>query len=111
MAYRTGVTSGISSPMHSGFISGVGAYFTLDSAHKLSDGAVVKEGGVHVRLGHGSVGISTQVAALRHLLLGAIENVNSGGASTWFHKVVNVGHSLTQHISYRTYSKFMKYYL
>ena len=97
--------------MHSGFISGVGAYFTLDSVHKLSDGAVVKEGGVHVSLGHGSVSISTQVATLRHLLLGAIENGNSGEASVWFHKVVNVGHSLIQYIQFQAYSKLMRYCL
>lgn len=80
--------------MHSGFVSGAGALFSLESEHRLSYGAVVKEGGVHVSIGHGSTSISTQVAALRRLLLGAAENEGSDEASTWFQNVVNVGGSL-----------------
>lgn len=91
LAYRAGVTTGITAPMHAGFVSGVGTRFSLDSEHRLAGGATVTDGGVHVDIGHGSVSISTQVAALRHALLNAIDGEGKGGdASEWFGAVVNV---------------------
>ena len=91
LAYRSGVSLGITAPLHNGFMSGVGALFSLDSEHRLADGTVVVEGGIHVSIGHGSVSISTQIAALRRALLNTTKRGgNSGGASEWFEAVVNV---------------------
>ena len=90
LAYRSGVTSSITPPTHAGFLSGVGALFSLDSAHKFDNGAVIKEGGVHVSVGHQKTSIGTQIAALRRLLLRAVEDPGSGEASAWFQMVVNV---------------------
>lgn len=85
---------GITSPSHAGFLSGVGAFFSLDSPHKLANGSVVEEGGVHVSVahGHGQASISTQIAALRRLLLRAVEGSEGeqGEASEWLQRVVNV---------------------
>lgn len=85
---------GITSPSHTGFLSGVGAFFSLDSPHKLANGSVVEEGGVHVSVGHGhgQASISTQIAALRRLLLQAVDGsgTGQGEASRWYESVVNV---------------------
>ncbi|KAI5118175.1 hypothetical protein M0805_008416 [Coniferiporia weirii] len=71
LAYRAGVTIGITAPMHSGFLGGFSAAFGLGAAHKLETGAVVQEtAAVHVAVRHASASVSTQIAALRHLLLG-----------------------------------------
>lgn len=78
LAYRPGVTSSITPPSHIGFLFGVGALVSLDSAHKLDNGAVTKEGGVHVSVGHQKASIGTQIAALRRLLLGAVKDPGSG---------------------------------
>lgn len=91
LAYRSGVSLGITAPLHNGFASGVGALFSLDSAHRLADGTVAVEGGVYVSIGHGSVSISTQIAALRRALLNAVKGGGGGGeASEWFGAVVKV---------------------
>ena len=90
LAYRSGVTSSITPPSHAGFLSGIGALFSLDSAHKSDNGAVIKEGGVHVSVGHQKASIDTQIAALRRLLLGAVKDPGSGEATAWFQMVVNV---------------------
>ncbi|PIL26899.1 hypothetical protein GSI_10037 [Ganoderma sinense ZZ0214-1] len=76
-AYRAGVTTGIVSPQNNGgFLSGLGTAFSLAAPHKLAASAVVQRAGaVHVAIHRRggapgqSVSVSTQVAALRRLLL------------------------------------------
>jgi len=88
LAYRSGVTVGITAPSHSKFYGGLGTAFSLGAAHKLEKGAVVQEiTAVHVSIRHFSKpSVSTQVAALRRLLLGPSE----GEAGIWFDKVKSV---------------------
>ncbi|KAH9913692.1 composite domain of metallo-dependent hydrolase [Epithele typhae] len=72
LAYRSGVTAGIVAPLTRGFVSGLNTMFSTGARHKLEEGAVVQPvGAVHVALHPGkSASVSTQVAALRNLLLG-----------------------------------------
>ncbi|KAI0030405.1 carbohydrate esterase family 9 protein [Vararia minispora EC-137] len=81
LAYRSGVTKAITAPLHSGFFAGLGTAFSTGAAHKLAPGAVLQEmTGLHVTVAHlgpGTPSISTQVAALRALLL--------GGRGVWAH--------------------------
>ncbi|KAL5523424.1 hypothetical protein ACEPAG_7597 [Sanghuangporus baumii] len=72
LAYRAGVTVGISAPKTRSFLSGLGTAFSLGAAHKLEMGALVQETtALHVTIGHlGTVpSRSTQAATLRRLLL------------------------------------------
>jgi hypothetical protein len=72
LAYRAGVTKAIVAPVHSGFYGGLGTSFSTGAAHKLEDGAVIQEiTALHVSVGHfgRKPSISTQIAALRGLLL------------------------------------------
>ncbi|KAG5639408.1 hypothetical protein H0H81_002940 [Sphagnurus paluster] len=86
LAYRVGVTSGITAPTHKNFYSGLGVSFSLGAAHKLEAGAVIQEvTAVHVSVRHFSKpSVSTQIATLRRLLLGPQE----GASGYWFQKVV-----------------------
>lgn len=88
IAYRAGVTTGIVAPASGGFLSGVSTAFSLAAPHKLADGAIVQESGaVHVAIHPmGVPSVSTQIAALRRLLLHSSE----GDAGVWFDKVKNV---------------------
>ncbi|EJF61656.1 composite domain of metallo-dependent hydrolase [Dichomitus squalens LYAD-421 SS1] len=81
-AYRAGVTTGIVSPQSNGFFSGLNTAFSLATPHKLADGAIVQRAGaVHVSIHLGSQqSVSTQIAALRHLLL----NQTDGDLGEWF---------------------------
>ncbi|KAH8116643.1 composite domain of metallo-dependent hydrolase [Phellopilus nigrolimitatus] len=84
LGYRAGVTTGITAPKHRGFLSGLSTAFGLGAAHKLEKGALVQEvAAVHVTVGHmgKTPSISTQIAALRHLLL------DDGGESSAFKDV------------------------
>ncbi|KAF5322050.1 hypothetical protein D9619_001859 [Psilocybe cf. subviscida] len=90
LAYRNGVTTGVTSPLAGpmqspGFLSGLGTAFSLSAAHKLEKGAVVQAvTAVHVSLSRWSTtGVSTQIAALRRLLLGE----GKGEIAEWFKKV------------------------
>ncbi|KAF8438173.1 hypothetical protein L210DRAFT_3482342 [Boletus edulis BED1] len=72
-AYRSGVSTAITSPISNGLLGGVGTYFSLGAKHKLEDGAVLNDvTAVHVTVAHqdGGPSVSTQIAALRRLLLG-----------------------------------------
>ena len=82
------VTIGVTYPSHQGFYSGVGTTFSLGVTHKLEQGAVIQEvTGVHVSVRHFSkLSVSTQIAALRKLLLGSQQN-SAGG---WFKRVTAV---------------------
>ncbi|OJT07354.1 hypothetical protein TRAPUB_1790 [Trametes pubescens] len=85
VAYRAGVTTGIVAPASGGFLSGVSTAFSLAAPHKLADGAIVQESGaVHVAIHPmGVPSVSTQIAALRRLLL----HPSEGEAGVWFDKV------------------------
>jgi hypothetical protein len=71
LAYRSGVTLAVTAPSHKGFYSGLATSFSTGSAHKLEPGAVIQEvTGLHVAVRHfGTPSVSTQIAALRRLLL------------------------------------------
>ncbi|GLB37491.1 putative amidohydrolase family protein [Lyophyllum shimeji] len=85
LAYRAGVTSGITAPTHKNFYSGLGVSFSTGAAHKLEAGAITQEvTGVHVAVRHFSKpSVSTQIATLRRLLLGP----QDGASGYWFKKV------------------------
>lgn len=72
IAYRSGVTSAVVSPLSSGFLSGLGVAFSVGASHALESGAIQKPiTALHVAITHASsVSVSTQIAALRRLLLG-----------------------------------------
>ncbi|KAF5393062.1 hypothetical protein D9757_001113 [Collybiopsis confluens] len=72
LAYRSGVTTGVTAPDSRGLLAGIGTAFSTGAAHKLVQGAVVQnEAALHVALSlSSSVSVSTQMAALRNLLLG-----------------------------------------
>jgi len=85
LAFRAGVTTGITAPSHKGFFVGLGTSFSLGATHRLEPGAVLTETtAVHVSVRHfGMPSVSTQIAVLRRLLLGPQE----GAAGYWFNKV------------------------
>ena len=65
------MTKAIVSPLHNGLISGLGTSFSLSAPHRLAPGAIIQSTtALHVAVSHvGSPSVSTQIAALRHLLL------------------------------------------
>ncbi|KAL1742134.1 hypothetical protein HDZ31DRAFT_66247 [Schizophyllum fasciatum] len=71
LAYRAGVTDAISAPESSGLISGFSAAFSTGASGKLERAAVMKDAvALHARVSMSSAtSISTQIAALRKLLL------------------------------------------
>ncbi|KAL0072430.1 hypothetical protein AAF712_000193 [Marasmius tenuissimus] len=70
LAYRAGVTTAITAPMHSNFLSGLGTMFSTGSLHKLEKGAIIQgTTSLHVSVRHlGSPSVSTQIAVLRRML-------------------------------------------
>ncbi|KAJ7512479.1 carbohydrate esterase family 9 protein [Mycena galericulata] len=72
LGYRNGVTSAVTAPTSRGFLAGLSTVFSTAAAHKLVEGAVVQEvAALHVALSLSSgISVSTQIAALRGLLLG-----------------------------------------
>ncbi|KAH9930391.1 carbohydrate esterase family 9 protein [Amylocystis lapponica] len=86
LAYRAGVTTGITAPSHGRFYAGLSTSFSTGALHKLDKGAVIQEvNAVHVTVRHfGSApSISTQIAALRRLLL----EPGKGASGKWFKDV------------------------
>ncbi|KAI0748925.1 composite domain of metallo-dependent hydrolase [Fomes fomentarius] len=85
LAYRSGVTTGIVAPQTSGFLAGLNTAFSTGARHKLTEGALVQEAGaVHVAIHQvGSPSVSTQIAALRNLLLGETR----GDVKEWFGRI------------------------
>ncbi|KAK7470198.1 hypothetical protein VKT23_001636 [Stygiomarasmius scandens] len=71
-AYRSGVTSAITPPSSSGFLSGLSTVFSTGSSHALEQGAVLKpDAALHVGISMGAEkSVATQVGALRRVLLG-----------------------------------------
>ncbi|KAI0639278.1 carbohydrate esterase family 9 protein [Trametes polyzona] len=90
IAYRAGVTAGIVAPQSPGFLAGLNTAFSTVARHKLEPGAVIQEaGGLHVSIHPvGIPSVSTQIAALRRLLLGentgelkhAVDKIRKGDA-------------------------------
>lgn len=84
LAYRAGVTDAITPPQSSGLILGFSAAFSTGATGKLEKGAVAKDAAaLHVRVTYAStVGVSTQIAALRRLLMppAADEEVHGAAA-------------------------------
>ncbi|OSD06097.1 carbohydrate esterase family 9 protein [Trametes coccinea BRFM310] len=88
-AYRYGVTTGVVAPQGSGFLSGLNTAFSTAASHKLEDGALLQEvGGLHVSIHpKGKPSVSTQIAALRHILLGE----TTGELKHWVSKIKEQG--------------------
>jgi hypothetical protein len=88
LAYRAGVTTAITAPMHNGFLSGLSVEFSLGAAHGLEKGAVVKDiVALHigVRMDRGP-STSTKIATLRRLLLAEV----GGDFGPWFRRAAEV---------------------
>ncbi|EPS99813.1 hypothetical protein FOMPIDRAFT_1060582 [Fomitopsis schrenkii] len=85
LAYRAGVTKGISAPAHRGFYAGLGTTFFTGATNRLDKGAIIQETtAVHITVRPElSVSVSTQVAALRRMLLHPVD----GDAGDWFRAV------------------------
>lgn len=65
---------GITAPSSSGLVAGLSTVFSTGAAHRLENGAVIQDvAALHVQIGHSNKGpsVSTQIAALRNMLLGA----------------------------------------
>lgn len=80
LAYRGGITTAITAPVGHGFLRGLSTAFSVGAPHALEKGAIVQhETALHVEISHSlSVGVSTQIAALRNALFdgtGAWERV------------------------------------
>lgn len=89
LAYRAGVTTGITAPTHRRFYAGLSTSFYTGALHKLEEGAVVQDvNAVHVTVRHfgGTPSISTQIAVLRKLLL----EPGNGDVGKWFKDVSEV---------------------
>ncbi|KAJ7322932.1 carbohydrate esterase family 9 protein [Mycena albidolilacea] len=88
LAYRHGVTTAVTAPTSGGFLAGLSTVFSTAAAHKLADGAVVQEvAALHVRLSLSfGISVSTQIAALRELLLD--EGEGQGHLARRFSEVV-----------------------
>ena len=93
MAYRSGVTSGVVAPKFvpgtTGFLAGLSTAFSSGARHKLEKGAILQDiVAFHVAFNHrGIPSVSTQIAALRHLL---ISHESDGELSIWLEKVKEV---------------------
>ncbi|PVF97468.1 hypothetical protein CPB86DRAFT_807236 [Serendipita vermifera] len=71
LAYRSGVTTAVTAPVHSSFIGGLSVAFSIGAENRLSKGAIVKNiAAIHVTIDHDrkKPSVSSQIAALRHLL-------------------------------------------
>ncbi|KAF9566703.1 carbohydrate esterase family 9 protein [Agrocybe pediades] len=71
LAYRFGVTIGVTAPTNKQFLGGLGAAFSLGATERTDRDAVIQDvTGVHVSVRHSlKPSVSTQIAALRRLLL------------------------------------------
>lgn len=92
------VTVGVTAPSHRRFFGGLGTSFSTGASHKLEEGAIVQTvTAVHVSIRHFSKpSVSTQIAALRRLLLGPYE----GAVGDAFSDVVEVRHDLLWHLNW-----------
>lgn len=70
LAYRAGVTAGVSAPLTDGFLSGVSTAFGTGLPHRLAEGAILQtEAALHFDLTSESPSISTQISALRNIFV------------------------------------------
>ena len=71
LAYRSGVTTGITPPTGHGFFKGLSVAFHTGARDVLQKGAVIQDvAALHVGIGkNGPASVSTQIGVLRHLLL------------------------------------------
>ena len=70
LAYRGGVTAGVTAPSGS-FVRGSSTAFSLGAPNVLSNGSIQSDVAVHVAITKNSAqSVSTQIAALRAMLLG-----------------------------------------
>lgn len=71
MAYKEGVTTGVSWPVSEHFIAGLAYSFSTSAEHPLEKGAIGHPGSALVlQLDNGKESVSTQIALLRKLLAG-----------------------------------------
>jgi len=66
------VTTAVTAPAHKAFAGGLGVAFSLGASNKIEKNAVIQDiTGLHVSVRHFErPSVSSQVASLRHLLLG-----------------------------------------
>lgn len=89
LAYRAGVTAGISAPQGRRFYAGLSTTFATGALNKLDVDAVVQEfNAVHVTVRHfgRAPSVSTQIGTLRRLLL----HPPKGDAGQWFKNIAEV---------------------
>lgn len=73
LAYRSGVTTAVTAPVHFGFLGGLSTALRTGAVNRLGKGAIIKNiAALHVKLDHDTwvPSISTQIGALRDLLRG-----------------------------------------
>ncbi|KAF5309156.1 hypothetical protein D9619_012722 [Psilocybe cf. subviscida] len=74
LAYRSGVTAGVTAPESSGFVAGLSTVFSTGSPHRLARGAVLQDvAALHISVDSSSPSVSTHISALRGLLAGSSE--------------------------------------
>ena len=93
LAYRAGVTVGVTAPATRSFLSGLSVAFNTGSPHKLAPSGVVQElTALHVTIDSLPVSVSTQIAVLRNLLEGGAESE----LKSVFASIVHVRHSFSR---------------
>lgn len=85
IAYKSGVTVGVTAPKSAGLVSGLSAVFSTGAQ---GDGLIQDVAALHVNIKHSDSlpSVSTQIAALRNLLHGSA----SGELGSYFQKVRDV---------------------
>ncbi|GAA5934442.1 hypothetical protein JCM3775_000359 [Rhodotorula graminis] len=76
-AEENGVGKAITAPLGKGFFRGLSVAFRTGAAHVLEDGAILNEAAaLHVAIGHfgGPAPVALEIAELRSLLLGGLDN-------------------------------------
>ena len=87
LAYRFGVTTGVTAPSSRGFLAGLSTAFNTGQPHRLAKGAVIQDiAALHVSIGSSKPSVSTQIAVLRNLLQGG----GKGELAAPFEDVVQV---------------------
>ena len=87
LAYRFGVTTGITAPSSRGFLAGLSTVFNTGLPHRLAKGAVIQDiAALHVSIDSSSPSVSTQITTLRNLLRGG----GKGELAARFEEVVQV---------------------
>jgi hypothetical protein len=84
------VTSAITPPVSSGILAGLSTAFSTGASNRLAEGAVLQDvSALHVGINmRSAVSVSTQITALRKLLLGGTK----GDLGSQVEKVLRVSH-------------------